>query len=81
MTDGTPYDVTITGDLTVRDVTAPVTLDATVTCNADALDIDATTTVKLPRPTAPARSRSSASSRRATTCSWRSIWSPPRPTR
>ena len=47
ITDGTPYDVTITGDLTVRDVTAPVTLDATVTRNADALDIDATTTVKL----------------------------------
>jgi polyisoprenoid-binding protein YceI len=48
VTAGTPVTFKITGDLTVRDVTKPVTFDATVTLASgnDKIDGSATTTVK-----------------------------------
>ena len=45
--DGTDYDVQLVGDLTVKETTAPVTLDATVRRTDDELHITATTTVSL----------------------------------
>ena len=45
--DGTDYDVHLDGDLTVKETTAPVTLDATVRRDGDELHITATSTVSL----------------------------------
>ncbi len=47
ITDGTDYAVQLVGDLTVKETTAPVTLDATVRRTDDELHIAATTTVSL----------------------------------
>ncbi len=45
--DGTPYRIGVQGDLTVKETTAPVQLDATVQRDGDELHITATTTVSL----------------------------------
>ncbi len=45
--DGTDYEVQLVGDLTVKETTAPVSLDATVRRDGDELHIAATTTVSL----------------------------------
>jgi len=45
--EGTAYPLTLAGDLTVKDITAPTTLDATATLAGDELSIQATTEVLL----------------------------------
>ena len=44
---GVAYDVTLTGDLTVKDITAPTTLSGTATVDGEELSLQATTTVLL----------------------------------
>ncbi|OWY63492.1 hypothetical protein B7486_52835 [cyanobacterium TDX16] len=45
--DGSEHEVQVTGDLTVKDATHPVTLDATVVREGDELHIDAEATVLM----------------------------------
>ena len=45
--DGNDYDVTVTGDLTIKDITHPATLDATARRDGNELMITASTTVTL----------------------------------